>query len=76
MLTQQPCSWSVHKTLRGTLETIRISLTEERLRETLAKGFVLRRELDAGSETGDLRIVVQDRATGSIGSVRVPIGME
>ncbi len=61
---------------RGTLETIRVSLTEDRLRETLDKGFVLRRELDSGGETGELRIVVQDRATGSIGSVRVPIGTE
>jgi VWFA-related protein len=68
--------FSTSPTLRGTLETIRISLTEDRLRETLNKGFVLRREINAGGETGVLRVVVQDRATGFIGSVRVPIGTE
>jgi hypothetical protein len=36
----------------------------------------LRREVDSGGEIGELRIVVQDRSTGSIGSVRVPIGIE
>jgi VWFA-related protein len=68
--------FSTSPTLRGTLETIRISLTEARLRETLKNGFVLRREVDSGGETGELRIVVQDRSTGSIGSVRVPIGTD
>ena len=61
---------------RGTYEGIQISLTEERLREALRDGYMLRREVDSGGETGDLRIVVQDRATGSIGSVRVAIGAE
>jgi hypothetical protein len=68
--------FSTSPTLRGTLETIRISLTEARLREALQNGFTLRREVDSGGEIGELRIVVQDRSTGSIGSVRVPIGIE
>jgi hypothetical protein len=61
---------------KGTYESIRISLTEERLREALRDGFVMRREIDSGGSAGELRIVVQDRSTGSIGSVRVPIGIE
>ena len=61
---------------KGTYETIRLSLTEERLRETLKDGFVMRREIDSDGQSGELRVVVQDRATGSIGSVRVPIGAE
>jgi len=56
---------------KGTYETIRISLTEDRLRQTLKNGFVLRREID--SRPGELRVVVQDRSTGSIGSVRIPL---
>ena len=57
---------------RGTYETIRISLTEDRLRQTLRDGFVFRREVN--SQPGELRVVIQDRSTGYIGSVRVPIG--
>jgi VWFA-related protein len=59
---------------KGTYETILISLTEDRLRETLRDGFVMRREIDSGGAVGELRVVVQDRAGGAIGSVRVPIG--
>ena len=59
---------------KGSYETIRISLTEDRLRQTLKDGFVFRREIN--SQPGELRVVVQDRSTGSIGSVRVPLGPE
>jgi len=58
---------------KGTYETIRINLTEDRLRQTLNDGFVLRRAIDSGGQSGELRVVVQDRSTGSIGSVRIPI---
>jgi len=68
--------YSLALDFRGTFETIRISLTEERLRETLRDGFTMRREIDPSGSSGELRIVVQDRSTGSIGSVRVPIGSE
>jgi len=68
--------YSLALDFKGTYETIRISLTEERLRETLRDGFVLEREIDSRGSVGELRIVVQDRSTGSIGSVRVPIGSE
>ena len=59
---------------KGSYETIRISLTEDRLRQTLKDGFVFRREIN--SQPGELRVVVQDRGTGSIGSVRVPLGAQ
>jgi hypothetical protein len=61
---------------KGTYEGILISLTEDRLRETLRDGFVMRRQIDSGGQRGELRVVVQDRSTGSIGSIRVPIGTE
>ena len=61
---------------KGTYESILISLTENRLRETLRDGFVMRREIDSGGQSGTLRVVVQDRSTGSIGSIRVPIGTD
>jgi VWFA-related protein len=60
----------------GTYETIRVSLTEDRLRETLKNGFILQRDIDSGGLSGELRVVMQDRSTGSIGSVRIPIADE
>jgi VWFA-related protein len=58
----------------GTVENIKLTLTEERLKEALRDGYVLRRPYAAGDLMGDLRVVVQDRTTGLEGSVRVPIG--
>jgi len=68
--------FSVAQDFKGTYESIRINLTEDRLRETLQNGFILQREIDSGEQSGELRVVVQDRSTGSIGSVRIPIGAE
>jgi VWFA-related protein len=59
---------------KGSYETIRVSLTEDRLRQTLKDGFVFRRDVDFGGRSGELRVVIQDRSTGSIGSVRIPVG--
>jgi hypothetical protein len=68
--------FSLSLDFKGTYEGILISFTEDRLRETLRDGFVLRRQIDSGGARGELRVVVQDRSTGSIGSIRVPIGTE
>jgi len=59
---------------KGTLETIRLSLTEDRLRAALRNGYILRRKIDVGDRTGNLRVVVEDAATGTIGSVSVAFG--
>jgi len=67
--------FSARKKPNGTLEEIKISLTEERLKEVLGTGYVLRRPFPAGGLTGELRVVVQDRVTGDAGSVRLPIGL-
>jgi VWFA-related protein len=60
----------------GTLENIKLSLTEDRLKSALREGYVIRRPYPAGDLRGDLRVVVQDRMTGLAGSVRVPIGVK
>ena len=62
--------FSPSESTKGTLETIRLSLTEKRLREALANGYVFGRDVVAGESTGELRVVVQDRTTGLAGSVR------
>jgi hypothetical protein len=63
-------------TTKGSLETLRISLTEEKLKAALKDGYLFRRTLAAGDIKGDLRVVVEDRTTGTLGSVSVPIGRE
>lgn len=55
----------------GTLEGIKITLTEARLREVLRDGFILRRPVPVGDQAGELRVVVQDRATGAAGAVKL-----
>ncbi len=65
--------YSLALDFKGSYETIRISLTEDRLRQTLKDGFVLRRDVYVGG-SGEFRVVVQDRSTGTIGSIRIPIG--
>jgi VWFA-related protein len=59
----------------GTLENIKLTLPEDRLKSALRDGYVIRRPYEAGDLKGDLRVVVQDRITGLAGSVRVPIGV-
>jgi VWFA-related protein len=71
LATQLPAK----KPPNGTLESIKITLTEKRLIEVLRDGFILRRPVPIGAETGDLRVVVQDRATGAAGAVKLRVGV-
>jgi VWFA-related protein len=64
------------ESMKGSLETIRLSLTEDRLRASLKNGYTLRRRVVAGDVSGRLRVVLEDAATGAIGSVSVPIGKQ
>lgn len=57
----------------GSEESIKITLTEQRLRETLATGFSIERLVIPGNRKGDLRVAVQDRTTGSAGSVKLTL---
>ncbi len=61
---------------KGSLEIIRIRLTEKRLKEALQDGYRLRRTVVTGSATGYLHVVVEDAATGALGSVHVPVGVQ
>jgi len=59
----------------GDQQVLKISLSEQRLQESLAKGYTVHRAWNAPNapavHKGDLRLVVQDRATGAAGSVRL-----
>jgi VWFA-related protein len=57
----------------GTEESIKITLTEQRLRETLANGYTMQKLIIAGNRKGDLRLAIQDRATGAAGSVKLQL---
>jgi VWFA-related protein len=57
----------------GTNESIKITLTEKRLRESLANGYTIERLVIPGSRKGALRLAIQDRVTGTAGSVRLQL---
>ncbi len=58
----------------GDQQELKISLSEQRLRESLAKGYTLHRAWNAPAvPKGELRLAVQDRATGAAGSVRLHV---
>jgi VWFA-related protein len=57
----------------GSFEEIKLTLTKARLEEALRGGYRIRRPYPAGQLTGALRVVVQDRVSGDIGSVTLPI---
>ncbi len=52
--------------------TAAVNLTDEQLAKALENGFPVR---VSGAEalSGEIRVVVRDRATGTAGSLRVPV---
>lgn len=56
------------------LKTMPIDLTEERLRTALARGLVLEEVVTTDRPTERLRLVLQDRTTGSTGSLWITLG--
>jgi VWFA-related protein len=56
------------------LKTIPIDLTEDRFRNALARGLVLEEVVTTDRPTERLRLVLQDRATGTAGSLWVTLG--
>jgi len=58
----------------GTEESIKLTLTEQRLKESLANGYTIQRLIIVGNRKGDLRLAVQDRVTGAAGSVKLALG--
>ncbi len=57
----------------GTNESIKITLTEKRLRESLATGYTIERLVIPGNRKGALRLAIQDRVTGAAGSVKLQL---
>jgi hypothetical protein len=54
--------------------TRKIAIPEDQLAATLETGIVIDASVGLLAPTGDLRVVVQDQATGAGGSLRVPLG--
>jgi len=65
--------FSAKKKPNGSFEEIKLTLTKARLQEALRGGYMIRRPYTAGELTESLRVVVQDRASGDVGSVTLPI---
>jgi hypothetical protein len=57
----------------GTDESIKITLTESRLREALTYGYTLQRMMVVGDRKGDMRLAIQDQVTGAAGSVKLQL---
>jgi hypothetical protein len=58
------------KETKLSIQTVNLVLTRDQLLAALKNGLALRKLVPDG-KTGDLRVVVQDRATGAAGSVGV-----
>ncbi len=60
--------------VKGTVMTgtVAVDLTDKQLAEALEKGFPVA-VTEAELESGEIRVVVRDRATGIAGSLRVPV---
>jgi hypothetical protein len=54
--------------------TIKIDLAEAQLAGALEKGMEVGNTIRLDGPSGELRVVVQDRATGAAGSIRVALG--
>jgi VWFA-related protein len=52
----------------------KINIPENQLAASLEKGITIETPLEAAGSAGVLRIVVQDQASGTAGSLRVPLG--
>jgi VWFA-related protein len=63
----------IEGTQSGKAVTNRIEIPEARLASALEKGMVVTDSIEAAGQTARLRVVVQDRATGAAGSVRVAL---
>jgi VWFA-related protein len=66
--------------LRGLHQTIRLDLTESRLREAISSGLVFRNMVQVTGKNGKpladkLHVVLQDQATAAAGSVRIPLAV-
>jgi VWFA-related protein len=54
--------------------TTKVTIPDKGLAAALEKGIVVNDSIDAGGQTGVVRVVARDRANGAAGSVRVPLG--
>jgi hypothetical protein len=52
-------------------ETLRISLTDQERAQAAEHGLIISRELSLDETRGELKVVVRDRATGTIGSLLI-----
>ena len=55
--------------------TAAVNLTEEQLAKALENGFPVK-VAGAEPESGEIRVVVRDRATGTAGSLRIPVAKQ
>jgi len=55
-------------------DSLKIQLTDDQLRQALDNGLLIQKSFDTEGPNRAVRIVVRDLSTGSLGSLRVPLG--
>ncbi len=51
-----------------------VAIPEDQLAAALDKGIVVDHAIESQGKPDDLRVVVEDKATGAVGSLRIPLG--
>src|SRR5580704_3247332 len=54
-------------------KTVNLSFTDEQLQQALRAGLIVDNTIPSPAQPARLRIVVEDKGSGSAGSVRVPL---
>lgn len=57
----------------ATINGLKLTFTEDRLREVLTDGYMMRLQVNDGAIHGKMRVSVQDRSTGRTGSVTLDV---
>jgi len=64
---------SVSKPAKLRTEAITLSLSGDQLRQAIEQGYILQRPIQTNGAKGVVRIALQGRTTGAVGSVTLPI---
>jgi len=67
-------SFYVEKSNSAQATTRTIEIPEDQLAVALKKGVVIDHSIEWQGKAGDLRVVVEDKASGAAGSLRIPLG--
>ncbi len=68
-------TWDPSPPDKVTTEPVPIVLTDDQFHDALKRSLLWRKTVSVGTKARSLRVVIQDQATGAIGSVTIPLKM-